>query len=141
MARHQRLAKAIAACRRIVGVTRAILNASAKCIKSSGLLARDKLRYKVLIDDNFHYMDEESRIEHGIFKSPEKAIAACRRIVDESLRHLHEPGMSEAELIAQYTFFGDDPFIVTLAGTGDASQPVLFLARDYARDRCAAICG
>ncbi len=98
-------------------------------------------RYKVLIDDNFHYMDEEARIEHGIFKSSEKAVAACHRIVDESLRHLHEPGMSAAELIAQYALFGDDPFIVTLGDTGATGPPVSFSARDYARERCAAICG
>src|SRR5262249_23762507 len=30
--------------------------------------------YKVLIDDNFHYMDESERVEHGVFTSRAEAI-------------------------------------------------------------------
>jgi hypothetical protein len=98
-------------------------------------------RFKVIIDDNFHYMDEDARIAHGTYRSAEKAIAACRRIVDESLRHLHEPGMSAADLMAQYVLFGDDPFIVTEGDAAASSESVRFSARDYARERCQIICG
>jgi hypothetical protein len=94
-------------------------------------------RYKVLVDDNFHYMDEDERSEYGVFDSIEAAAAACRQIVDRSLQHLYKPGMTAAELYDQYTSFGDDPFIVPLGGGG---APARFSAWGYARDRCAAIC-
>ena len=38
--------------------------------------------YKVFVDDNFHYMNDECRYELGVFTSFEKAVAACKRIVD-----------------------------------------------------------
>jgi hypothetical protein len=53
-------------------------------------------RYKVIVDDNFHYMDESERYEHGVFATAEEAIAACKRIVDEDLGniHSHNPGVA-----------------------------------------------
>jgi hypothetical protein len=44
--------------------------------------------YRVMVDDNFHYMDEDERFEHGSFPTAEEAIAACKRIVDEILRSI-----------------------------------------------------
>ena len=41
-------------------------------------------RYKVMVDDNFHYM-EDDRYELGTFSTIEEAIAACKRIVDDDL--------------------------------------------------------
>lgn len=93
-------------------------------------------RYTVMVDDNFHYMDESERTVYGIFEDAEAALAACRRIVDASLRHLYEPGMDATRLSAQYCSFGDDPFILAL----DGAEPVPFSGRDYAQQRSAAIC-
>jgi hypothetical protein len=45
-------------------------------------------RYKIMVDDNFHYMDDEDRYELGIFSTIEEAIAACKRIVDADLTEL-----------------------------------------------------
>ncbi|HEX2446567.1 MAG TPA: hypothetical protein VHK26_00055 [Methyloceanibacter sp.] len=55
--------------------------------------------YTVLVDDNFHYdnfhyMDSRHRWTLGVFDTLDEALAACRRIVDEDLANLHEPGMS-----------------------------------------------
>ena len=92
--------------------------------------------YTVMVDDNFHYMDEDERWQYGVFATAEEALAACRKIVDESLAHLHKPGMTAEELYQQYVLFGDDPFIV-----GPDVKGVLFSAWTYARERATAICG
>ena len=42
-------------------------------------------QYKVMVDDNFHYMDEDERWEYGTFPTVEEALAACRKVVDASL--------------------------------------------------------
>src|SRR5580700_9104705 len=68
------------------------------------------LPFKVMVDDNFHYMDEDERYEHGTFATVEEAIAACRKLVDQSLADCYKPGMTAAELYDQYTSFGDEPF-------------------------------
>ncbi len=91
--------------------------------------------YQVLVDDNFHYMDEEERTEHGEFETLEAAIAACRRIVDDFLLSNCKPGMSADGLYQYYTGFGTDPFIVGGEVRCD------FSAWDYARRRCNEICG
>jgi len=45
--------------------------------------------------------------------------------------------MRSEELLKQYLFFGDDPFVQVPQGT----PVVRFSARDYARERVAAVCG
>jgi hypothetical protein len=39
-----------------------------------------------MVDDNFHYMDQDERYEHGIFSTVDEAIAACKAIVDADLK-------------------------------------------------------
>jgi hypothetical protein len=87
------------------------------------------MSYRLLIDDNFHYMDADHRYEHGVFETKEEAIAAAKAIVDEFLTLNHEPGMTAEELYHAYTGFGDDPFIV------GPEYRVLFSAWDYAKAR------
>ncbi|SPJ15818.1 hypothetical protein SBDP2_560001 [Syntrophobacter sp. SbD2] len=91
------------------------------------------MKYKVLVDDNFHYMDEDERYALGEFDTAEDAIAACKKIVDECLRRSHKPGITSKELFEGYVGFGEDPFIVPPA------EPY-FSAWDYARERCMEIC-
>ena len=83
--------------------------------------------YKVFVDDNFHYMDEEERTCLGEFETFADALAACQRIVDQFLEHTYKPGMKADELYQAYVNFGEDPFIVG----GD----VRFSAWDYAKER------
>jgi hypothetical protein len=92
--------------------------------------------YKVLIDDNFHYMDENERIEHGVFATADEAVAACKQIVDECLEPMVQPGMTATALYEQYVNFGDDPFVMAI-DLGDAR--VTFSAWEYAKERCEAI--
>jgi hypothetical protein len=93
------------------------------------------MKYRVLVDDNFHYMDESERYELGQFDTLEAAVAACKSVVDEFLVSTYRPGMTVAELLEQYAFFGEDPFVYT----GDGTVP--FSARDYASERVREICG
>ncbi len=89
--------------------------------------------YKVMVDDNYHYMDESERYELGIFSTGEEAIAACKRIVDEFLDSSYQPGMTAEVLEKAYQGFGEDPFIVALGETSDKS--IKFSAWNYAKER------
>jgi hypothetical protein len=94
------------------------------------------MAYGVMVADNFHYMDPDEIYRLGDFSDAGAAIEACRRIVDKCLESVYRPGMSAGELCAGYTCFGEDPFIVCTD-----LAPVSFSAWDYARERCAQICG
>jgi hypothetical protein len=94
------------------------------------------MTFRVMVDDNYHYMDETERYQHGEFATLDAAIAAARKIVDEYLQSAYTPGMSADALIASYCQFGEDPFI-----SGPEVKGVVFSARDYARVRCPEICG
>ena len=90
--------------------------------------------YVVMVDDNFHYMDEDERYQHGDFADAEVAIENCRRIVDEYLESAYQPGISAHELWDSYVSFGEDPFILSV----DAPE-VRFSAWDYAKERCRVL--
>ncbi len=89
--------------------------------------------YTVLVDDNFHYMDEGEQYQLGKFDSCETAVAACKRIVDDFLLSSLETPRSQDALWGLFTAFGDSPLIVT------ADSSCKFSAWDYARQRCATL--
>jgi hypothetical protein len=91
-------------------------------------------KYTVMVDDNFHYMDESERYAHGVFDNCESAIQACKAIVDEFLTSHYETGMAAEELYRGYTGFGEDPFIST------TDRQCQFSAWSYAKKRCEEIC-
>lgn len=91
--------------------------------------------YVVMVDDNYHYMDEAERYQHGEFDAPDIATEHCRRIVDEYLASALKPGMSAAELWESYRMFGEDPFIRSVR-----VPAVTFSAWSYAKERCGALC-
>jgi hypothetical protein len=93
------------------------------------------MSYKVLVDDNAHYMDESARYTLGEFASAAEALAAARAVVEDDLKELYRPGMSAAELFRHYTTFGRDPFIVS------NDPDCTFSAWDYARTRSQELCG
>ncbi|MGP0094890.1 MAG: hypothetical protein ACLPKB_33790 [Xanthobacteraceae bacterium] len=95
-------------------------------------------RYRVMVDDNFHYQDSYERCEQGTYETVEDVLAACRAVVDKSLEQEHRPGISAEALYGRYMSFGDDPFIVVLDGTDDGAR---FSAWRYAKERCRVICG
>lgn len=91
--------------------------------------------FKVFVDDNYHYMDKESRYSLGPFESYSEALARATAIVDAFLQQCHEPGMTSNELVESHIMFGEDPFIIPVP----AGEP-RFSARDYARARCIELC-
>jgi len=89
--------------------------------------------YRVLINDNAHYMDESERADHSVFANADEAVAACKEIVDDDLNAMWKPGMTAKELYKLYIAFGPDPFVVPL----NPSDPdVNFSAWTYAKGRC-----
>ena len=91
------------------------------------------MTYKVMIDDNFHYMEEDARITHGEYDTLEAAIEACKKIVNDCLEYAYSPGTSAQKLYEYYTMFGEDPWI-------SGGEGVPFSAWTYAKQRCAEIC-
>lgn len=90
------------------------------------------MKYKVFVDDNFHYMDESDRYLLGEYDSMEEALEACRNAVDDFLKHaLSNQSFEDADsLFAHFRTFGEDPFIVS----GDKKNP--FSSLEYARIQC-----
>lgn len=82
-------------------------------------------KYIVMVDDNFHYMDEYERYKHGEYDTPEEAIRECVKIVEKSIRY--QNGSTPEELYSNYCMFGEDPFII--GGVG-------FSGWDYAKEYC-----
>jgi hypothetical protein len=72
--------------------------------------------YKVMVDDNFHYMEEDERSEYATFATADEALDACRRLVDASLLTEYREGETADQLYQRYTDFGKDPFVVALEG-------------------------
>ena len=89
--------------------------------------------FELFVDDNFHFMDEQSRYRAGSFATYGEALAKGKAIVDDFLEQHHQPGMTSQELYEGYVGFGEDPFIVP-AGN------MHFSAWDYARERCLELC-
>jgi hypothetical protein len=96
---------------------------------------RGRMTLRVLVDDNFHFTDEDERYQAGTFAVYEEAVAKCREIVDKCLLESLQPGMTADDLLTAYKTFGEDPWI---AGTPDGTAR--FSAWDYARERCEEIC-
>ena len=67
--------------------------------------------YRVLVDDNYHYMDQGQRYTQEDVMYAE-ALSVCQRIVEECLKEGYKPGITASALYGYYTMFGDDPFIV-----------------------------
>ena len=89
--------------------------------------------YRVLINDNAHYMDESERADHGVFGDADGAIAACKEIVDDELNTMWKPGTTAKELYKLYVAFGPVPFVVPHS---PRDPGVEFSAWTYAKKRC-----
>ncbi len=92
------------------------------------------MSFTVLVDDNYHYMDESERYELGEYASYEAAVAACKAIVDEFLTEAYTKRTSADDLYKGYVGFGEDPFV------RPEPEGVHFSAWGYAKQRCSEIC-
>lgn len=90
--------------------------------------------FTVRVADNFHHMDRDEIYTHGAFCTWSEAVTAAEQIVDRSLAEHFRANMSADALYAQYTSFGDDPFIVP------EPEGEHFSGWEYARRRCSVLC-
>jgi hypothetical protein len=95
---------------------------------------KDRKRYTVYVDDNFHFMNEDERYKAGEFDDCESAKKRCVEIVDASLINAYQREMSWNELLSSYKTFGEDPWV----SSPDADCQ--FSAWAYAEKRCQEIC-
>ena len=91
--------------------------------------------FRVLIDDNFHYMDKEARVDGPTFVTYAQARDWVRDFMDRQLEELYEPGMDPSSLISRYKMFGEDPWIQP---TPDGVKR--WSAWSYAEQRAEAVC-
>jgi hypothetical protein len=96
------------------------------------------MSFRVLVDDNYHYMDESQRWTLGEYPTYAEALAACKQVVDQCLEEGYTPGKTAETLYGYYTMFGDDPFIVAVSDSPDTSAG--FSAWTYAKSRCQELC-
>ena len=87
--------------------------------------------YKVIVADNYHYMDEGESFASGKFATIEDAIIKCKLIVDDYLLSAFQPGMTSDDLYDNYQSFGEDPYI---------EGENIFSAWAYAKKKCIEIC-
>jgi hypothetical protein len=76
----------------VIGEDRGGLEIGAAAIMSKAM------PYTVMVDDNFHFMDESHRWPRGEYATLEEAIAECKRMVDEDLATMHKSRMTAPEL-------------------------------------------
>lgn len=89
-------------------------------------------KYKVIIDDNFHFMDESESYGSGVFDTYEEAVTKCKEIIDEFLDSVKKPDENAEQLYSTYVMYGETPHIHG-EKLGD------FSATDYAKQRCLEI--
>jgi hypothetical protein len=97
-----------------------------------------KYKYIVLVDDNFHYMDESERYQSGEYETYAEAVQHCKKNVDEYLHDALRQEVAKPEnLYESYVNFGEDPFIQTHPDSQiKLFEGEHFSAWDYAKQRC-----
>ena len=88
--------------------------------------------FTVMVDDNYHYMDGDSRYVAGKFDTWEEALALAKKIVDETVGSAINDGLSPKDAIRNYRHFGEDPWII---GSGAVPEGGHFSAWKYAEER------
>ena len=92
----------------------------------------DQTAFTVMVDDNYHYMDGDSRYTAGKFDTWEEAVALAKKIVDETVIPAINDGLSPEDAISNYRHFGEDPWII---GNGAVPEGQSFSAWSYAEKR------
>lgn len=68
-------------------------------------------KFKVIVDDNYHFGVIGKRNAVASYDSLEEAVDKCKEITVESLKHMYEEGIAAEDLSAQWSMFGDDPYV------------------------------
>jgi len=91
--------------------------------------------YRVMVDDNFHYMDPDERYQLAVCDTEEEARALCIGRLEADLRALAADCSTPSELVQQWMSFGEDPFVVAT----DGSPGIDWSARDHVREHAARV--
>jgi hypothetical protein len=91
-----------------------------------------KQKYRVIIDENFHFMDTSERYGSGVFETYEEAVAKCKEIIDEFLESALTPTDSADSLYICWQMYGENPFI-------DGKNLGDFTSRQYVKERCVVL--
>lgn len=84
-------------------------------------------KYYVYIDDNAHYMMDNTCTNHGVYDSYKDALNACKFLVEDSVQELFDYDYTEEKNLTLYLIYGITPWFDP-QGEGKA-----FNAREYAR--------
>jgi hypothetical protein len=94
----------------------------------------NKPTFTVLVDDNFHFMDEDERSTAGTYGSLREALDKCLQMVGQDLRQGYRADITATDLYESYAMMGDDPFI-----TGP--MKTVFSAWNYAKELAEFLAG
>lgn len=90
-------------------------------------------KYKVIIDENFHFMDENERYRSGGYQTFEDAVNKCKQILDEFLTDAKSVNDTPESLYMTWRMYGENPFVVG----GKTSEK--FIASEYVENRCVEL--
>ena len=99
----------------------------------------DAKRYAVTVEDYYRYGEEDRRYTHSAYDTADDAIAAAKKIIDDSLKHELQqspPGVTARELYDRYIDFGSDPFIKVPPG----APRIEFSTLKYAKQKAIEMC-
>lgn len=68
-------------------------------------------KYRVIVRDHFHYMDEDETYVDGEYDTIDEALKVSQKIIDDYLVSRLDQGFSAKELYDDYMMFGEDPSI------------------------------
>jgi hypothetical protein len=68
-------------------------------------------KYRVIVRDHFHYMDEDETYVDGEYDTIDEALEVSQKIIDDYLVSRLDQGFSAKELYDDYMKFGEDPSI------------------------------
>ena len=81
-------------------------------------------------------MEESDAYIDAYFETYEQALQKAKFIVERSMSEFYKPKMTEDELLAQYSMYGEDPAILPY----NEINKEVFSARDYAETVAMKIC-
>ena len=94
------------------------------------------MKYRLVVYDNFHYMDDDEPYEKGEYETYELALADAKSMIESFLEFNWKNGMTPDQLIDVFNDFGEEPTIIPR--NNDNGE--IFSARKYVNEIAESIC-
>ncbi len=94
------------------------------------------MKYRLVVYDNFHYMDDDEPYEKGEYETYELALADAKLMIESFLEFNWKNGMTPDQLIDVFNDFGEEPTIIPR--NNDNGE--IFSARKYVKEIAESIC-